>query len=264
MSFPKHTVLQQLRSLLKYHRSTGLHTYPHGEEIGAFLKRSECGRYKHPVEFKREAAKEAISPSPVPQKESTEVTTLKEIGDEVVRCTSCSLHHERIVATPGRGGQRVHLVIIGGWLALEKNSLDIETVFGGEEDSMLGRMLDAIQLPRDQAFITNIIKCGVSASVQPKGEHVDACCSYIHRQIVSAHPQVICTMGIVATRSLLKVSRPLSQLRGTFHEYAMDGGRSIPLMPTYHPSFLLKNPEMKKATWLDLQSIQKELAKKGR
>ena len=127
---------------------------------------------------------------------------------------------------------------------------------------MLQRMLAAINLSPDDAFISNVIKCGVDASVQPKAENIAACLSYLHRQIAAISPQVICAMGIVAARSILQISQPLSQLRGRFHNYRQGDIRTIPVMATYHPTFLLQNPEMKKATWEDLQAIAKELQKR--
>jgi DNA polymerase len=120
-------------------------------------------------------------------------------------------------------------------------------------------MLQAIHLSEDEAFVSNIIKCGIDHTVQPKAENIDACVSYLERQIAATSPEIICTMGIAATRTLLHIARPLSQLRGKFYQYHLDKHRSIPLLPTYHPTFLLKNPEMKRATWEDLQLIEKHL-----
>lgn len=86
-----------------------------------------------------------------------------------------------------------------------------------------------------------------------------ACSSYLQRQLSAASPEFICTMGMVATRTLLRQSQPLSKLRGRFHTYKAADGVEIPLLPTYHPGYLLQNPEMKTATWQDLQLLQKRL-----
>lgn len=155
-------------------------------------------------------------------------------------------------------------MLIGHWLPVPEHftgGID-ETVFGLQEDQMLARMLAAIHLTAEEVFVTNIIKCGVGPGIQPQAEHIDACSSYLQRQIKATAPELICTMGMVATRALLRLSQPLSRLRGRFHIYQGSDGREIPLLPTFHPNYLLQNPEMKKATWLDLQALEKRFSAK--
>ncbi|MFN2354116.1 MAG: uracil-DNA glycosylase, partial [Desulfopila sp.] len=191
-----------------------------------------------------------------------------DIKEEVIACRKCDLAQRRVVPVSGTGadaGDRVvKLLIVGGWLALESAGVadtDVDAgVFGVEEDTMVARMLKAIHLSTEEAFVTNLIKCGIETTSQPQARHIDACFAYLQRQIAATQPDIICTMGRVSSRALLQVARPLSQLRGRFHDYRLGQDRTIPVMPTYHPTFLLKNPEMKKATWADLQTIQKKLA----
>ena len=116
-----------------------------------------------------------------------------------------------------------------------------------------------MKLPPEKAFITNIIKCAVPHSCRPTDENIHTCFSFLLRQIMVLAPEIICTMGIVATRALLKNTQPLSQLRGKFYPFAVSDEKNIPVIPTYHPTFLLQNPELKRATWEDLQSIAKQL-----
>ena len=125
---------------------------------------------------------------------------------------------------------------------------------------MLQRMMTAIKLPWENVFVTNVIKCGVRSEEQPQAEHIDACSSYLLRQIRAVSPELICSMGVVATKSLLRLPQSLSQLRGRFHPFRVGDDCEIPLLPTYHPGYLLQNPEMKKATWHDLQLLEKRLA----
>lgn len=126
---------------------------------------------------------------------------------------------------------------------------------------MVTRMMEAIQLQGDDVFVTNILKCGLPESCQPQASHLQCCLGYLRRQIAVIGPEVICSMGIIATRALLGLPQSLSQLRGRFHSYSTLDGRQIPVMPTYHPSYLLQAEEMKKETWKDLQLIQKRLAR---
>jgi DNA polymerase len=130
------------------------------------------------------------------------------------------------------------------------------------QDQMLSRMLMAINLSAKDVFITNVIKCAVPGSCQPQATHVQSCVSYLRRQILALLPEVICTMGTVAARAVLQRSQPLSRLRGQFHEYEVGKEQTIPVIPTYHPTYLLQNPEMKQATWADLQLLAKRMGLK--
>ncbi|MEN8200596.1 MAG: uracil-DNA glycosylase [Thermodesulfobacteriota bacterium] len=256
-------LLHDIRGLLACHQVSGIDNYPAGSELSSFLeaRMPETGR---PGESQGAKEKPAVGVQPATQtfnrkNKKSDQTTLGEIAAEVAQCRSCSLGGQRSRVVPGRGGGgNIRLFLIGHWLP-ESEQSGGESVFGVEEDQMLARMLAAIHLPMDQVFVTNVIKCGVGPDSQPQAEHVDACASYLRRQIAAVAPELICTMGMVATRALLRMSQPLSRLRGRFYSYQLAKGQEIPLLPTFHPSYLLQNPEMKKATWLDLQALEKRL-----
>ncbi len=259
MSTEKNEILQQVRSLLFYHEQADLNVYPRTAELDNFLaieqslpKKVQPPKVTKPSTLSDTGGKVLTGKALVSQQ-----STIDEIAEEVRKCNSCSLCKGRTIPVPGSGGHDVKLLIVGGWLTTSSSkNVDKSSVFGSEEDLMLSRMLSAIHLSRDTAFVTNVIKCGITTTVQPKSENVDACVSYLYRQIAATLPDVICTMGIIATRALLQSSKPLSQLRGRFHDIKL-GQQTMVLMPTYHPSFLQKNPEMKMATWNDLQLIEK-------
>lgn len=261
-------IIEDLKSVLNYHRTSGIDEYPATDEIVAVMHlkgsvpvgsrptKSElpvgifAGRSMRPIEPK---VAKVVRPN-------LPVASLGDIHNEVAVCTGCTLSGQRIVPVAGRGGEKVRLLVVGDWLALE-DGLQPPTgcIFGVEQDRMLGKMIDAIMLPRTQVFVTNIIKCGIPTSCQPKAEHVHACLSFLHRQIAILQPEVILTMGMIATRTLLNRRDPLSRLRGRIHTCVKPEERKIPLIATYHPTFLLQNPEMKKATWVDLQMLAKQL-----
>lgn len=250
--------LEQLRTLLKYHQSLGIENYPLSDELrqlldGALTMPEEGTDIVSPTAPAAQSATETSPSTAVP-------ASMGEICEEVRECRSCALCRQRILPVCGLGGaDQVKLLIVGGWLALSSSPESTNVLFGGEEDIMITRMLHAINLTEKEAFITNVIKCGIDTKVQPQAMHIDTCISYLERQIATLSPTVICTMGTVATRTLLKVRQPLSQLRGTFHDYRLNDQKTISLMPTYHPTFLLNSPEMKKPTWDDLQLIEKKL-----
>ena len=151
-------------------------------------------------------------------------------------------------------------MLVGDWLRYPGElSLPGNVQFGVEEDRMVARMLEAIHLEVEKVFVTNTIKGLVPDGCQPTSEDIRACVSYLHRQIALIEPEIICGMGLVAAKALLGGAQPLSRLRGNFHSFTVGTGKQIPVIVTYHPTFLLQNPTMKKAAWADLQSIGKYL-----
>lgn len=253
-------LLHDVRGVLSYQESCAVAEYPRNVALDSFLKDCDWQPAIAPsLQHRPQVKKVSPNSPPVPTADivvKSDQNKLTDIAAEVEICSSCSLAEGRPCVIPGTGsGENIRLLIVGHWLPTTGNST---AVFGDEEDLMLQRMLAAIKLPMESVFITNVIKCGVSPDVQPQTEHIDACSSYLLRQIAAISPELICAMGMVATKSLLRLPQSLSQLRGRFHTYQADG-LEIPLLPTYHPGYLLQNPEMKKATWHDLQVLEKHL-----
>lgn len=253
-------LLHELRGVLACHQASSIDSYPASRELLSFF--DSC--FKQSVKsVPLKAAARILENIPKPEAESKttecDPAALGEIAEEVAQCRSCALGGKCGHTMAGKGGSgKIRLLIIGHWLPVVEGDM-AGTVFGLEEDQMLTRMLTAIQLPMEDVFVTNVIKCGVGGGIQPQAEHIDACFSYLQRQITAISPELICTMGMVAAKTLLRLSQPLSRLRGKFYSYKGTDGLEIPLLPTYHPGYLLQNPEMKNATWLDLQAIQKRL-----
>jgi uracil-DNA glycosylase len=249
--------LQLAHSLLFYHQSIGVDGYPAGEALSRFLEVNAT------VTAATVAGEQGPRTGTGPDEESSgelATGTIGHIADEVRSCVRCNLHTKRLLPVPGRGGERPRVLLVGGWLCgKEGERLPVQRVFGLEEDVMVSRMLSAMNLPPEKAFITNIIKCAVPHSCLPTDENIHACFSFLRRQIIALSPEIVCTMGIVATKALLKNVQPLSQLRGKFFPFAVSDEKIIPVIPTYHPTFLLQNPELKRATWEDLQGIAKQL-----
>lgn len=195
--------------------------------------------------------------SPVDQARAP-VLTIAALAEEIQTCMICPLHKGRKISTAGEGGAKPTLLIVGDWLVHDPEGAGI-AVLGEQQDLMLNKMMGAISLEMSTVFVTNVIKCSVDGSVRPDSTHIETCLSYLKQQITILSPRVICTMGAVASQALLGSSLPLIRLRGRFHQLQMGSGRMIPVMPTFHPSYLLKNPEMKKPTWEDLQAVKKML-----
>ncbi len=254
--------LKKLRSLLAYHGVVGIQHYPRNEDIESF-----CELQVFPSVL---AAGNKDSSSPLvggkdikvkPEIKNTDKeVTLSDISHEIAICKACDLHKQRIYPVAGSGGETVRVLIVGDWLSGDADGiLPEERVLGVDQDQMLSRMLTAIKLVQEDVYITNVIKCAVPASCHPAASHVRCCMSFLRRQIALLAPELICTMGMIAARAVLGRSQSLSQLRGKFHTYETDAGLHIPVISTYHPTYLLQNPEMKKATWADLQLLAKKL-----
>ncbi|TKB06318.1 uracil-DNA glycosylase [Desulforhopalus sp. IMCC35007] len=250
-----------LQSLLKYHEEIGIDSLPLGDEIRKFLSLSPpIPSVIKPVESLSDQELPAAG-TILERKETTKVSTesiftIADIEKEVASCRDCELHQKRIYPVAGRGDIPVRLMIIGDWLSLSGTTAPVAgQLFGLQQDQMLFRMLAAMKIDAQDVFITNVIKCAISDTCQPKASHVQTCVGFLKKQIDLIRPQYICTMGMVAARAVLERSLPLSRLRGKFHDYTLPGGGAIPVLTTYHPSYLLQNPEMKKATWNDLQIL---------
>jgi len=251
-------LLHDIQGVLACHQVSSIDSYPASSELSSFLDISDPKKVTVNPEVSIKPQQKDLS-NFRQEIAGTNQAGLAEIADEVMQCENCSLSRQQTSISAGRGGgSKIRLFIVGHWLPVSDQS-GVQTVFGHEEDRMLERMLTAIHLPMEEVFVTNVIKCGVGSDVQPQAEHIETCLSYLQRQIVAAAPELICTMGMVATRALLKRSQPLSRLRGRFYGYPGPEGKEVPLLPTFHPGYLLQNPEMKQATWSDLQALEKRL-----
>jgi len=249
MDLQRLDIIREVRSMMTYHHCLGIDVYPREAGIAQLLERK--------VDLP--AVREGVMQQ---QKEvMVAAETLQDIGVEIYDCRNCELHARRVVPVAGMGGRLARLLIVGGWLTVaDPSEISAEMVFGREADQMVSRMLAAIHLAPGEVFVTNILKCGLPDSCQPVAANIQCCLGFLRRQIMVVEPELICTMGTIATRALLELPQALSQLRGRFHSFTALDGREIPLMPTYHPSYLLQAEEMKKQTWKDLQLIEKRLA----
>jgi DNA polymerase len=254
-------LLNKVKSVLQFHQSLGIDTLPKNTAVDTFL-RIEAGQVSPPgmAETGTFSGSPQESGDVSDEKVPEILLSLMDISAEVVSCSACELHKQRLYPVAGRGEKNVRLMVIGDWLSPESDeSLPPGQIFGVQQDMMLGKMLAAINLLSTDVYITNVIKCAIPSRIQPQACHVQSCLSFLRRQIVLLDPEIICTMGMIAARAVLNQSQSLSQSRGRFHEYDIGNGRHIPVLTTYHPTYLLRNPEMKTATWSDLQFLARKM-----
>ncbi len=127
--------------------------------------------------------------------------------------------------------------------------------FVGKAGQLLTDMIQkGMRLKRSEVYIANVVKCRPPENRDPEADEVLACEGFLARQIELVKPEVIVALGRFAVQSLLRTKRPIGRLRGTWHEY-----RGIPLMPTFHPAYLLRSPQEKRAAWEDLKQVMTRL-----
>jgi DNA polymerase len=173
----------------------------------------------------------------------------RELEDQVRVCTLCRLCEARTNAVFGSGTRHTRLFVIGEGPG-EQEDLQGEA-FVGRAGQLLTKILQAIGFERDQVFITNIVKCRPPRNRAPLPDEALACAPYLDAQLAIVDPVVILTLGASATQSLLGLAVPISRLRGRVHLH-----KGIPVIPTYHPAALLRNPEYKRPTWEDVQLLR--------
>jgi len=179
-------------------------------------------------------------------------TIRKELGD----CQRCGLAASRTKLAYGVGNPNARLVLVGEAPGREED-LKGEP-FVGEAGQLLDRILLAMGLQRQDVYLCNVLKCRPPHDRDPQPEEMASCEAFLLRQISAVRPQVIIGLGDFAVQSLLKSKESISRLRGAWQDY-----QGIPLMPTYHPAYLLRNPEGKRDVWEDMKEVLRRLNADG-
>ncbi len=185
-------------------------------------------------------------PDPSAQDKATALAALR---DEVLPCTACPLHETRHSTVFGAGNPDADVVFVGEAPGRDE---DIQgEPFVGRSGKLLTKILSAIGYGRDDVFICNILKCRPPNNRDPQPAEVAACEIHLKRQLAILDPRVICCLGRVAAQTLLGTDASLKRLRQTVHFY-----EGIPVMATYHPAALLRNPGWKRDTWNDVRKMR--------
>jgi uracil-DNA glycosylase len=181
-----------------------------------------------------------------------QLESLQEIAKKVKDCTRCSLYQTATNPVPGEGNPNAELVCVGEAPGAKED--ETGRPFIGQAGQLLTKILAAIDLTREQVFICNVLKHRPPGNRNPLPEEVEACSPYLIRQLELIKPKVIVAFGTFAAQTLLNTKTPLGQLRGLVHQY-----HGIPLVVTYHPAALLRNPAWKRPTWEDVKLARRIL-----
>lgn len=202
------------------------------------------------------------TPRPAPPSEPEhwgKATSLDALNAAICDCMKCPLGNTRTKFVFGVGDPRATFMIVGEAPGADEDAQG--EPFVGRAGQLLNRILEAIHFRRDEVYICNILKCRPPGNRKPAPEEVEQCIPYLKRQIELIRPRVILCLGLTAAETLLQRNEQLGKLRGRVMEY-----EGTPLMVTYHPAALLRNPEWKRPAWEDVQAIRKlhdELVAKG-
>lgn len=188
-----------------------------------------------------------FSDDPVPR-----APTLTAVGELVAACTKCRLCESRTHTVPGEGAADARLVVVGEGPGRTEDATG--RPFVGQAGELLTKILAAIGLAREQVFICNVVKCRPPENRVPQYDEVAACVPYLYRQLELIRPRVILAMGGTAAQTLLNTKQSLGALRNKTHRF-----RGTPLIVTYHPAALLRNPNWKRPTWDDVRIARRFL-----
>ena len=175
----------------------------------------------------------------------------------VTNCQLCTLHKSRTQTVFGTGDTQADWMIVGE--APGANEDRQGEPFVGRAGQLLNNMMAAVGLPRNAVYISNVLKCRPPNNRDPKPEESALCRGYLERQIALIQPKLIIVVGRIAAHNLLNVTTPLGRLRGQLHTLP---NSDIPVLVTYHPAYLLRQPLEKRKAWQDLQLARQAMQKR--
>jgi DNA polymerase len=178
--------------------------------------------------------------------------TLDTIRTDLGDCRRCGLAASRTELVYGVGNPNARLVLVGEAPGREEDAKG--EPFVGEAGRLLDKILLAMGMQREEVYICNVLKCRPPNNRDPQPEEVATCEAFLIRQVAAIRPQVIVGLGRFAVHCLLKTRAPISRLRGEWQNY-----QGIPMMPTYHPAYLLRNPDGKRDVWEDMKEVLRRL-----
>jgi len=188
--------------------------------------------------------------------EATPARSLDDIRRELGDCTRCKLATTRTHIVFGSGSPDADLMFVGEAPGADEDVQGLP--FVGRAGQLLTRIIEAIELKREDVYIANILKCRPPGNRNPEVDEVEMCHPFLMEQIRAVSPKVIVTLGKYASQTLLETDTPITRLRGSFHSLG-----EIQVMPTFHPSYLLRNPGAKREVWEDMKMVRDRLKALG-
>jgi DNA polymerase len=239
-------MIADLKSYLEYLKGLGI------TELPLSFNRNEI-IYQSEVSTGVGAIHEWSPPYGMANRSPSEPQRLEEIRNELGDCRRCKLHRTRRTIVFGEGNEKAKLMLIGEGPGNEE---DVQgRPFVGKAGQLLTKILQSIDIEREEVYIANIIKCRPPQNRNPEPDEIENCFPFLLKQIQAIGPRMICALGTFSAQTLLKTDVKITTLRGKVYDFS-----GIQLFPTYHPAYLLRNPEKKREVWEDMKQIAKALA----
>ncbi|MCL4501334.1 MAG: uracil-DNA glycosylase [Deltaproteobacteria bacterium] len=195
----------------------------------------------------------AAAPTPESMTKSEKTPTLEEIRQEMGHCQRCKLYAGAKSLVFGEGSPTARLMFIGEAPGAEE---DLQgRPFVGAAGQLLNNLLNKLGLEREEVYITNVVKSRPPGNRNPEPDEIEACLPFLKMQITAIKPRVIVALGKIATHALLGATEPITKIRGKWQRYD-----HIRVMPTFHPSYLLRFKQERIKTWEDMQKVMEYLA----
>jgi len=188
-----------------------------------------------------------------PMADESTWSDLESVVAHIAGCTQCALHTGRTNTVPGEGNPQPEIMFVGEAPGADEDAQG--RPFVGRAGKLLNKMIEAMGFQREAVFIANICKCRPPDNRKPEPDEMDACIPYLKAQIALLRPKVIVCLGGTATEGLLGLTG-ITKVRGNWHTF-----EGIDVMPTFHPSYLLRKPGAKHEAWADLQAVLKHIGR---
>lgn len=185
-------------------------------------------------------------------------SSLEELAAGVERFEGCALKLTANKTVFGDGNEHAEILFVGEAPGADEDRMG--KPFVGRSGHLLDKMLSAVGIKRSECYITNILMWRPPGNRTPTGAEVAVCLPFLKKKIELINPRVIVALGAPAANALLDTEDPISRIRGKWLEYAPKPGTGVPLLPMFHPAYLLRNPAQKAKSWLDLIKLSKKLS----
>ena len=255
----KKPLREQAVEYLQYLKEQGLTHVPSSGKTFAKPSPSPRPTASRPAAAAPAAAKPS-APSPKPSTirhqppTKTGPDTLPSIAAEIAACQACALAPTRLHVVPGQGALKPDVMFVGEGPGADEDEQGL--AFVGRAGQLLTKMIVAMGYTREQVFIGNIVKCRPPGNRVPTPEEMEGCIPYLKRQIAVIRPKLIVCLGATAARGLVNETMPIGKARGSWRQF-----EGIPVMLTFHPAYLLRDPRQKSPCWADLKAVLARLGK---
>lgn len=234
-------IAEDIKAVLEFYQALGFERLP--------IKTVDSSQYSVVSKNQKQSA---ISSRITNLTSSEKIVALKTLREEIGDCQRCKLSKGRTNIVFGEGNVDAEVMFIGEGPGMEEDRRG--RPFVGDAGQLLTKLIEKMGFKREDVYIGNIVKCRPPLNRDPEDDEINTCLPFIKGQIEIISPRVIVALGRISSQTLIGLKVPISKLRGRFYQYG-----NVPLMPTFHPAYLLRNPKDKWRVWEDAQKVLEKL-----